>query len=57
MLIEIELYLSKKNLVFASKAKKVNWVKSLKPNKFLKIGSPILLVLDEIEMDQLFILY
>lgn len=55
MILEIDKFLSKKNLEFSSKSKKLTWVKSLKPETYVKIGTSILI--DEQEMDELYIQY
>lgn len=53
MFIEIDQYLSKKNLEFNTKSKKLSWIKSLKPETLVRIGTSIMI--DEKEMDELYL--
>jgi hypothetical protein len=50
MTIEIDTDLLKKKINFDTKTKKLNWIKSLRPEVFVKVGTSILV--EEQEMDQ-----
>jgi hypothetical protein len=55
MLIDIDTYLAKKHLQFNSNYKKLSWIKSLKPETLVRIGTST--VVDDEEMDLLYIRY
>lgn len=55
MVLDLDTYLLKKKLQFQSESKKLLWIKSLKPEILVRVGTTTLI--DEKEMDQLYLRY
>jgi hypothetical protein len=55
MVLDLDTYLLKKKLQFQSESKKLRWIKSLKPEILVRVGTTTLI--DEKEMDQLYLRY